>query len=225
MKKKSRLALTLALVLTALLAVGCAAKSGSAEFNPGRSSIFIKRDGSVMSASVEHTEQNYYSEDELKGFLETELSAFNAAQGSESAAYNKEGAAKLPAALVSCEVKGADGNKTVKAVYEYSSADMLMALAGQIKDEEIKLTALATDSVENRLGAGDLVGETFTDTRGKSVESGKVTSQSKLRAVSCQGPAVIQTEGKVLYISEGCKMVDSYTVETPEEGSSYIIFK
>ena len=154
MKKKSRLALTLALVLTALLAAGCAAKSGSAEFNPGRSSIFIKRDGSVMSASVEHTEQNYYSEDELKGFLETELSAFNAAQGSESAAYNKEGAAKLPAALVSCEVKGADGNKTVKAVYEYSSADMLMALAGQIKDEEIKLTALATDSVETMSFSG-----------------------------------------------------------------------
>ena len=52
MKKKSRLALILTLVLTALLAAGCAAKSGSAEFNPGRSSIFIKRDGSVLSASV-----------------------------------------------------------------------------------------------------------------------------------------------------------------------------
>ena len=45
------------------------------------------------------------------------------------------------------------------------------------------------------------------------------------RQVSSQGPALIQTEGKVLYRSEGCTLVDEYTVQTPEEGSSFIIFK
>ena len=157
--------------------------------------------------------------------MEGRLSEFNAAQGKESAAYNKEGAEKLPAAIVSCKVEGADGAKTVKSIVEYSSPEMLLALAGEIRDGEVKLAALATDSVENRLAAGDLVGSTFLDAKGNSVESGKITSQSKLRVVSSQGPALIQTEGKVLYRSEGCTLVDEYTVQTPEEGSSFIIFK
>ncbi|EEG56361.1 hypothetical protein CLOSTASPAR_01551 [[Clostridium] asparagiforme DSM 15981] len=57
------------------------------------------------------------------------------------------------------------------------------------------------------------------------MEAGKITSQSKLRVVSSQGPALIQTEGKVLYMSDGCTLVDEYTVQTPEEGSGFIIFK
>ena len=159
------------------------------------------------------------------GQWEGRLSEFNAAQGKESAAYNKEGAEKLPAAIVSCKVEGADGAKTVKSIVEYSSPEMLLALAGEIRDGEIQLAALATDSVENRLAAGDLVGSTFVDAKGNAVEVGKITSQSKLRVVSSQGPALIQTEGKVLYRSEGCTLVDEYTVQTPEEGSSFIIFK
>ena len=66
---------------------------------------------------------------------------------------------------------------------------------------------------------------TFVDAKGNAVEAGKITSQSKLRVVSSQGPALIQTEGKVLYMSDGCTLVDEYTVQTPEEGSSFIIFK
>lgn len=225
MKKTSRLALILAVVMTAMIAAGCARSGGGSEFNPTQSSIFIKKDGSVLSASVEHSTQNYYSGDELKAFLEARLTEFNAGQGKEGAAYNKEGAEKLPAAIVSCSVDGGDGDKTVKAVLEYSSPDMLLALAEENRDEEIKLTALATDSVENRLSAGDLVGESFVDAKGNAVESGKITSQSKLRVVSCQGPALVQTEGKVLYMSSGCTLADDHTVQTPEEGSSYIIFK
>ena len=78
-------------------------------------------------------------------------------------------------------MEGADGAKTVKSIVEYSSPEMLLALAGEIRDGEIQLAALATDSVENRLAAGDLVGSTFVDAKGNAVEAGKITSQSKLR--------------------------------------------
>ena len=218
MKKISRVMLTGAVVMAMFVASGCARSGGGAEFDPAQSSIFIKKDGSVLSASVGHSEQNYYSEEELKGFMETELAEFNASQG-------KEGAEKLPAAIVSCKVEGADGQKVVKAILEYSSPEMLLALAGENRDGDIKLNSLATDSVENRLAAGELVGSSFVDDKGKAVDAGKITSQSKLRVVSAQGPALIQTEGKVLYMSEGCTLADDYTVQTPEEGSSFIIFK
>ena len=225
MKKISRYLLLAAVVMAVFAASGCARSDKGAVFDPDQSSIFVKKDGSVLSASVEHSDQNYYSEEELKSFMEGRLSEFNAAQGKESAAYNKEGAEKLPAAIVSCKVEGADGAKTVKSIVEYSSPEMLLALAGEIRDGEIQLAALATDSVENRLAAGDLVGSTFVDAKGNAVEAGQITSQSKLRVVSSQGPALIQTEGKVLYMSDGCTLVDEYTVQTPEEGSSFIIFK
>lgn len=225
MKKISRVMLTVAVVMAMFVASGCARSGGGAEFDPAQSSIFIKKDGSVLSASVGHSEQNYYSEEELKGFMETELAEFNASQGKEGAAYNQEGAEKLPAAIVSCKVEGADGQKVVKAILEYSSPEMLLALAGENRDGDIKLNSLATDSVENRLAAGELVGSSFVDDKGKAVDAGKITSQSKLRVVSAQGPALIQTEGKVLYMSEGCTLADDYTVQTPEEGSSFIIFK
>lgn len=225
MKKISRAMLALAVVVTMFAASGCARSGGGAEFNPAQSSIFIKKDGSVLSASVGHSEQNYYSEEELKGFTETKLAEFNAAQGKESAAYNKEGAEKLPAAIVSCKVEVADGAQTVKAILEYSSPEMLLALAAENRDGDVKLVSLATDSVENRLAAGDLVGSSFVDAKGKAVDAGKITSQSKLRVVSTQGPALIQTEGKVLYMSEGCTLTDDYTVQTPEEGNCFIIFK
>ena len=145
MKKISRYLLLAAVVMAVFAASGCARSDKGAVFDPDQSSIFVKKDGSVLSASVEHSDQNYYSEEELKSFMEGRLSEFNAAQGKESAAYNKEGAEKLPAAIVSCKVEGADGAKTVKSIVEYSSPEMLLALAGEIRDGEIQLAALATD--------------------------------------------------------------------------------
>ena len=41
--------------------------------------------------------------------------------------------------------------------------------------------------------------------------------------VKAEGPGVIKTEKKILYVSDGCSLRDSGTVETPEEGTSYII--
>lgn len=224
MKKINIAAVLFAVLLLAVTAAGCA-RSGSSEFDPVQSSIFIKRDGSILSAVVEHAKQDYYTEDTLKHFVEGKVSEFNAAQGKASAAYNQEGAEKLPVAVVSCSLSAGQGDQILKYVLEYSSPDMLFAFTGVLRDEDMTLTSLATDSVENRLSKGDLVGDAFVDAQGRSVESSKVTSQSKLRVVVSQGAGIIQTEGKVLYMTKGCTLQDSCTVITPAEGISYIVFK
>ncbi len=224
MKKTNMAAVILAVLLLAVMTAGCARSSGS-EFDPVQSSVFIKQDGSILSATVEHTQQDYYTEENLKSFVEGKVSEFNAAQGKESAAYNKEGAERLPVAIVSCSLGAGQGEQILKYVLEYSSSDMLFAFTGTIRDAEMTLTSLATDSVESRLSKGDLVGEPFVDAKGQSVESSKITSQSKLRVVVSEGPATIQTEGKVVYMTQGCTLQDAYTVTTPGEGISYIVFK
>ena len=81
MKKISRYLLLAAVVMAVFAASGCARSDKGAVFDPDQSSIFVKKDGSVLSASVEHSDQNYYSEEELKSFMEGRLSEFNAAQG------------------------------------------------------------------------------------------------------------------------------------------------
>lgn len=224
MKKINVAAVILAVLLSAAMTAGCA-RSSSSEFDPVQNSVFIKQDGSILSATVEHTQQDYYTEENLKSFVEGKVSEFNAAQGKESAAYNKEGSDKLPVALVSCSLSQGQGEQILKYVLEYSSADMMFAFTGTIRDEEMTLTSLATDSVENRLSKGDLVGDAFVDAKGQSVESSKVTSQSKLRVVVSEGPATIQTEGKVVYMTQGCTLQNAYTVTTSGEGVSYIVFK
>lgn len=217
-------AVLLVVLLLAAMTAGCA-RSGSSEFNPVQSSIFIKQDGSILSAAVERGEQDYYTQESLKNFVEGKVSGFNAAQGKENAAYNKEGAEKLPAAVVSCSLEPGQGDQVLKYVLEYSSPEMLLAFNGTIRAEELTLASLATDSVENRLTKGDLVGDTFVDAKGQSVDSSKITSQSKLRVVVSEGPATIQTQGKVVYMTQGCTLQDDYTVTTPGEGVSYIVFK
>ena len=57
-----------------LLICGCSGRAALSGFDPDQSSIFVKKDGSVLSASVEHSDQNYYSEEELKSFMEGRLS-------------------------------------------------------------------------------------------------------------------------------------------------------
>ena len=66
MKKISRYLLLAAVVMAVFAASGCARSDKGAVFDPDQSSIFVKKDGSVLSASVEHSDQNYYSEEELK---------------------------------------------------------------------------------------------------------------------------------------------------------------
>lgn len=224
MKKTNTAAVILTVMLLAVTAAGCA-RSGSSEFDPSQSSIFIKRDGSILSATVEHAQQDYYTEETLKDFVEKKVSEFNADQGKERAAYNKEGAEKLPVAVVSCSLAAGQGDQVLKYVLEYGTPDMLFAFTGAIRDGDMKLTSLATDSVENRLSKGDLVGEALVDVKGQSVESSKVTSQSRLRVVVSEGPGIIQTEGKVVYMTKGCTLKDSCTVATPAKGISYIVFK
>ena len=72
---------------------------------------------------------------------------------------------------------------------------------------------------------GDFSQAVFTDAKGSSADLSKVTEKGDNRAVRVEGAGRIQTEGKILYTTEGCTLDGESVVRTPEDGVSYIIFQ
>ncbi len=123
--------------------------------------------------------------------------------------------------LVSCTLQ--DG--VASSVFKYSSADDLIQFSRESGDDSNSFTFLDTAAVSDGVVKGYIVDGTFVDASGAAVKNEDITKQSKLRVICAQGGGIIQTEGKVLYMTEGVTPVDEFTVSTPDEGKSYIIFK
>lgn len=215
----------LAAALAAVLIAGCGGRAESAGFEPSESSVYIKRDGSVQSASVERSSKGYYTAEGLEEAASQAVSAFNEKQAGQAKAKSGEGEEPLPVEISQCTVTGQEGEQVLTCILSYDSAGTFLAFNSQIKNPEAAFSAFSTDSVENMVAKGDLVGSDFVDAKGRDTESGKVTSQGSLRAVKVQGAGLFETEGKVMYATRGCTMTEDGGVKTPEEGVSYIIFK
>lgn len=215
----------LAAALAAVLASGCGGRAGSAGFAPDESSVYIKKDGTIKSASVERSSNDYYTAEGLEEAAAQAVSAFNEEQAGRAQAKSGEGEEPLPVEISQCTVKEQGGEQVLTCILDYDSADTFLAFNSRIQNPEAAFAALSTDSVENMVARGDLVGSDFVDARGREVESGKVTSQGSLRAVKVQGAGLFETEGKVMYATQGCSLTEDGGVLTPQEGVSYIIFK
>lgn len=220
--KKIKIALSCA-VLCCLLITGCSDLGGASarEFKPVQSSIFVGRDGSIQSAVIETYTEGDYDQAEMQAMAESVLSAHNLAQGAAEAGRNEEGAAKLPAAVKSCTV----GEGKAALIYEFASGSDLVKFARENDDETIQLEEISAFTVSEGLVQGSLLDGNFIKVKdGSSVSNDTVTSKSDWTAVAVTGPAVIVTEGKIQYVTQGVTVTDNFTVSTPE-GKSYIVFK
>lgn len=214
MKKFVYLALAL---MTAVLVTGCAGIGLPGGGNPTENSVMIEKDGSVRWASVETYDKGDYTEDELKAFAQKRISDFNSALGKAASAENTEGADKLPAALVSVQL--GDGKATM--VTEYDTAARLVEFAQEIGDYNVTFTRLETGRAA--VMGQQLEGVELKDEKGNAVNVSDAVSDGQRLVVKAEGSGVIKTEKKVLCASDGCVLRDANTVETPEEGTSYII--
>lgn len=185
-------------------AAGCGQIAGGNEFAPVGNSIYISREGTVSSAFVEPCDQEYYTQEGLKAYLEKTM---------------EEQYPDMAVTLRECAVE----NGTMKAVFDYGTPGDLVAFLEDQKSEDLDVTGLKVENLEDGVAEGSISGNGLINVSdGKTVDFGTLAG-TEGTLVTVEGTASLQTEGKILYVSEGVEVTDQGAVTSG--GSSYIIFK
>ena len=176
------------------------------------SGLYITSEGVITSATIETYEADYYSEAELKASVEEILADFSGAE---------TGLAKVK------ECKMTDG--TAKLLIDFKTPDAYMDFMEAYPDEDsqIQVKELDVTTVSDGIARGYLVGERFYHLAKevKETAADEVMKQSKLYVAAVEGPALIQTDDSIVYITTDVEVIGTNTVRTPAEGMSYIVFK
>ncbi|MCI8549275.1 MAG: hypothetical protein HFI68_01565 [Lachnospiraceae bacterium] len=208
---------TAGLIMAAVMAVTVLAGCGKVKFEPEASSIYVKKDGTVISADIEAFEGSNYSEDELKTYVEEAVKEYNSEHGANAEAYVDEDDKDtvLPVKINSLTVE----NGTASLFLEYEKCGDYLEFVG-------------TSGMKGAIGRLELstVGETsfsgnFQNSKGEDVTMEGVTKKEGNPVVIIDGPVTMQVEGSIQYVSTGVTIVDKHTVTTPAESVSFIVFK
>ena len=201
----------LAVLITAGLLAGCAGRGGTSTFEPKSSGIFVTDAGPFSTATVEtYDDQDYYNEEEWKTFLEENVASYNAEHG--------EGAV----ALQSCSLK--DG--TASMIFDYATGSDLAQFTALYEDTANSVNSIDIIPVAQALEEAGTAGTIFIKTAdGKTASTDEIAKKTDYHVVAVDGgPVKIQTEGKIMYTSDGVKLNSSFIAEI-SEGKNYIIFK
>lgn len=215
--KKAKLLLTA--VAVSLTLFGCqGTTTKTSTFAPEVSSIFITRDSQIASAIVEGVPAaDRYNQDELKQDIELAVMAYNKSKGAAESAVNEEGSGKLPVALRSCTL---DEQKAV-AIFDYAGSGDLIEFGQTTYDQANQVERLDVSKVSSGFPT-DITYLNAADQTG--MQTDEISKNGDYNAVVIEGDVTVQTEGKIVYISEGVNLTNEFTAVTPE-GKSCIIFE
>jgi len=203
-------------VLAALLAcgmlTGCLGRGGSTTLNEESSRIFVTEEGVFQTVTVEaYADQDYYSADELKTYLEEAASTYNEA--------HEQGAV----ALDSCNLE----KGSAKMIFSYSSGEALAGFVSQYDDKANQVDSIFVAPLSKILSQSQSEGVIFLKASDGKEADGKALlnkGESHAVVVETQTPVTLQTQGKLLFVSDNATVRDRYTVQLTQ-GKSYIIFK
>ncbi|WP_024291568.1 hypothetical protein [Lacrimispora indolis] len=208
MKKKKAV---LAAFLAAGMLTGCLGRSGGGALNGESSRIYVTQEGTFQTATVEtYAEQDYYRADELKAYLEEAALKYNETHGQEAVA------------LDSCTLE--KGIATM--VFRYGSGNDLVSFVSEYEDKENQVNSIAVTTLGDVLGQSESEGVAFVKADGKPAEKKALSSKGECFAIVVEAdqPVTVQTQGKLLFVSNNVVIKDRYTVQTAQ-GKNYIIFK
>lgn len=206
-------------VLTVLLAMGllagCAGRGGNGNLAQDSSRIFVTEEGRFKTVMVEpFTDQDYsnqeaFSEEEMKSEIENEISAYNAANGSGIG-------------VDSCSIE----KDSASLVLNYGTGEELVKFTAEFKDRANQVDALSIVPVSQAVAEMESGGVKILKSNGKAVELSKLKEHGEYRAVVVESnnPVTIQTQERLEFVSDNVILKDRYTVQTTV-GKSYIIFK
>lgn len=214
-----RTILTMVLMTAVISITACSAMGRPGGNAPVENSAMIDKEGGVSWVSMEPYEDSDGTEEELKTWVGNKISDFNSSLGKPASATNTENGQKLPVAIVSVTT----GKGKAVLITEYDTPSRLIEFSNEIGDYNVPFTVLEVDRVES-IGQG-FEGISFKDEKGNRVDAQTAKSDNQKLAVKAEGQGIIKTENTVLYVSEGCTLKDSKTVQTSPEGTSYIVLK
>lgn len=196
MKKKG----LVCLLLLSLFLTGCGKNAGLKAKELTENTLYIGKDGRVVSGIVESFDKEYYVKEELESFIEEEIEACNSRFG--------EKRIKLSSLMI--EEKG-----QAKMVVEYDSMEDY-AVANQtvgslLSFEEAKEQGLLPDTMKNMADGSSI-----------SLEELEAKAEDKVAVFTEEYNVIL--DGKVLYY-QNCAAKSTESVHTSGTETAIIIFK
>ena len=190
-------------LLTGIWMTGCASGGGST-FPPSQSLIYVDDEGTLYTSLVEtyDSADTSYDVQELRQMAEQEAGEYTGVT------------------LFDCTME--DG--MARVIYQYTDGDALVQFTSGTQDE-----ANQVNSITAMTGMEGLAVQTAQDSVWKDVKKGqeidreKIMRQNKLRMVSVDGDAIIQTDGAICYYSGEVTLVDTNVAEV--KGQTYLVYR
>lgn len=195
-----RIFLYIMLMLCLFSLVGC--KNMSPNINPKEvevNTILFRVNGKVQAFFVEDFEKSYYSESELRTFIDENIESYNLINGKD--------AIKLDYLKVK--------NKVASAICTYADTEKYCDFNGH---EAYFLTAAEAND-------NSLIPSSFIDAdKGDTFTKEEVLKNDKFKVVMIKEPMDVMVDGTIKYYSNGI-LLNKNTVQSAEEGYTVIVFK
>lgn len=218
--RKSRIAATVGIVLTGLFLFGCGDKeaekateeTGTIVETASACTIEVMKDGSIMELITEDFSQEYYSEENLKNMVLSEVADFNKNHEKDTISVEK--------------VESKNGKVTVKI--RYPSADIYT----EYNTDDYNEKGLFNGTVAEAYDAGYLLDISMTDIKGETtIGKEELLGMGSEKILISEAPLQIKVPGKILYVGERVEAdsKDEAHMITDENGKTngkyYVIYK
>ena len=165
----------LSAVLSILTLAGC----GQSDLKADTDTVYVEKNGSVLSMDVEAFDQEYYDEAELKEFVDSEVSDYNGQPGEKSVEV-KDLSVEDKTAKLKLAYRTVDDYTAFTGVELYQGKVVQAMAAGY--DFDVDFAAVDEDGVHGVLGS-------------------EITDQGDLKVVIIKANTNVQVDGKILYVS------------------------
>ncbi|MDO4261114.1 MAG: hypothetical protein Q4C82_03470 [Eubacteriales bacterium] len=171
------------ILLTVLMTAGC-----SSSFDPSASSLYIKKDGTIVQAVVETFEKEYYSLDEFRSMVEKEVDTYNQRLGQD----------KIRVQSVELE------NDTLHLLLEYEDAETY-----SLYNEEYFFMGTVEEALDQGLSF-DMI---FRDKDYEEYTTAEATEKKNNSVIAAKEESVIELQQAVKYVSSNVEVLDDHTVQ------------
>lgn len=221
---KKQFFLLMLAAFAAFVFAGCKGKDDI--YEPAVSGIYVREDGSLVSADIEDFGKSYYDKAELQKFVEEEVIAYNDAKASMPYAYAAEDVEKedmIPVSILSLTTEGSKVNLQLNFVEpsDYlafnQETNAVVTELSQCTSGEAVENGLSFDDMKDK--DGNAAGADQARKRKKNFYLTVTVSEELTEGLP------VQVQGTIQFVSRNIEITGTNTVRVPAGESAVIIYK